>query len=119
MLAPEVAIVGDDHRWQEVEVPIQFTGRPQQQATTIGRDVWVGRGALIRRGVTIGDGAVVAARAVVTNDVEPYSVVAGVPARHKSWRFADPAVRLRHNAMLRGPVVPREVAEPLPLREEW
>ena len=49
--------------------------------TKIGRDVWIGANAVILGGVTIGDGAVVAAGAVVTKDVEPGTVVAGVPAR--------------------------------------
>ena len=43
--------------------------------------VWIGFGATILKGVTIGEGAVVAARSVVTRDVEPYTVVAGNPAR--------------------------------------
>jgi maltose O-acetyltransferase len=47
----------------------------------IGDDVWVGNGAMILKGVTIGDRAVVAARAVVTKDVPPDTVVAGNPAR--------------------------------------
>jgi len=49
--------------------------------TKIGRDVWIGANAVILGGVAIGDGAVVAAGAVVTKDVEPGAVVAGVPAR--------------------------------------
>lgn len=47
----------------------------------IGEDVWVCSHAVILRGVTIGDGAVVAAGAVVNQDVPPYAMVAGVPAR--------------------------------------
>jgi len=43
--------------------------------------VWIGAGAIILRGVTIGEGAVVSAGAVVTKDVEPYTIVGGVPAR--------------------------------------
>ena len=47
----------------------------------IGDDVWIARGAVILKGVTIGSGAVVAANSVVNRDVEPNSIVGGVPAR--------------------------------------
>ena len=53
----------------------------------IGHDVWFGTDALILSGVTIGNGAVIGARSVVTKDVAPYSIVAGVPARHLRSRF--------------------------------
>lgn len=48
---------------------------------TIGNNVWIGSNAVILSGVTIGDWAVVAAGAVVSKDVEPYTVVGGIPAR--------------------------------------
>ena len=54
---------------------------------TIGSDVWIGRGAKVLSGVTIGHGAVVAAYSVVTADVEPFAIVAGVPAVVKRYRF--------------------------------
>ena len=53
----------------------------------VGNDVWVGESAIIMDGVTIGNGAIVAAGAVVTRDVPPYAVVAGVPARIIRYRF--------------------------------
>jgi acetyltransferase-like isoleucine patch superfamily enzyme len=61
---------------------------------TIGSDVWLCTDAIILSGVTIGHGAVVAAGAVVTRDVEPYSIVAGNPARHIRWRFEEPTRKL-------------------------
>lgn len=55
----------------------------------IGNDVCIGYGAIILSGVTIGDGAVIGAGAVVNQDVEPYSVVGGVPAKLIKKRFED------------------------------
>ncbi len=57
-----------------------------------GNDVWIGHNAIIMGGVTIGDGAVVAAGAVVTHDVAPYEIVAGVPAKHIGWRYDEPSI---------------------------
>ena len=56
----------------------------------IGNDVWIGEGSLIPGNIVIGNGAVIASRAVVTADVEPYSIVGGVPARHIRYRFDEP-----------------------------
>ena len=55
--------------------------------TTIGNDVWIGYNAYIRSGITIGNGCIIGAGAVVTKNVEPYSVVAGVPAKKIKERF--------------------------------
>lgn len=58
----------------------------------VGSDVWIGYEAVILSGVTIGDGAIIGARAVVTHDVEPYTIVGGVPARPIRRRFDDDTV---------------------------
>ena len=62
---------------------------PQQPYTVIGSDVWIGFGASIIGGVRVGHGACIAAGAVVTHDVEPYTVVAGNPAKPIRKRFSD------------------------------
>ena len=113
MLAPEVAIVGDDHVWDVVGIPIQFAGRPRQTSTEIADDVWIGYRALIRRGVTIHRGAIVAAHSVVTRDVPAYAIVAGCPAVVVGERFSDPEDRGRHDKSLSGAVVATNFAEPL------
>ena len=61
--------------------------------TTIGNDVHIETGVLIRPGVTIGDGAVVLSGAVVRDDVAPYGVVGGNPARLLSMRFSGGQVQ--------------------------
>ena len=53
----------------------------------IGNDVWIGYEAIILSGVNIGDGAIIGARAVVTKDVPPYTVVGGIPAKEIKKRF--------------------------------
>ncbi len=60
--------------------------------TVVGNDVWIGHGATIMPGVTIGDGAIVATAAVVTHDVEPYTIVGGNPAQLIRRRFAGDVV---------------------------
>ena len=59
----------------------------------IGNDVWIGYDAVIMAGVTIGDGAIIGTRAVVTKDVEPYSIVGGVPAKEIRKRFAPDVIK--------------------------
>jgi phosphonate metabolism protein (transferase hexapeptide repeat family) len=67
----------------------------RSRAVSNGHDSWIGHGAIILAGRSIGTGAVVAAGAVVTKDVAPYSIVAGVPAKMVKPRFpADIARRL-------------------------
>ena len=58
----------------------------------IGNDVWIGYEAVILAGVSIGDGAIVGARAVVTKDVPPYTIVGGVPAKPIRRRFDEATV---------------------------
>ncbi len=59
----------------------------------IGNDVWIGYDAVIMAGVTIGDGAIIGTRAVVSKDVEPYSIVGGVPAKEIRKRFAPDVIK--------------------------
>lgn len=56
---------------------------------SVGNDVWVAAGAHILRGVHVSDGAVIAANAVVTKDVPPYAIIAGVPGKIIGYRFSE------------------------------
>ncbi|MGX8852602.1 CatB-related O-acetyltransferase [Amedibacillus sp. YH-ame10] len=58
----------------------------------IGNDVWIGYEAVIMAGVNIADGAIIAARAVVTKDVPPYTIVGGVPAKEIKKRFSEETI---------------------------
>lgn len=69
----------DDNAW--------FAHR-RSRRTVIGHDTWIGHGAQVRPEVTIGHGAVVAGGAIVTKDVAPYMIVAGVPAVPMRARLA-------------------------------
>ena len=59
----------------------------------VGNDVWIGFDAVVMAGVTIGDGAIVGSRALVTKDVEPYTIVGGIPARAIKRRFDEPTIQ--------------------------
>lgn len=67
-----------------------FFEKRASRVAHIGHDTWIGHGAVIRPEVKIGTGAVVATMAVVTKDVEPYQIVAGIPAKPMRARFARP-----------------------------
>lgn len=62
--------------------------------TVIGSDVWIGEFVTVKGGCHIGDGAVVGARSVVTHDIPPFAIVAGVPARIIGWRFDEMKIEL-------------------------
>jgi hypothetical protein len=61
----------------------------QENPVIIGHDVWIGHGVTVTAGVTVGTGAVIGAGAVVTKDVEPYTVVGGVPAKRIKRRHSQ------------------------------
>jgi len=67
----------------------QFFERRKNRITTIGHDTWIGHGAIIMPEVKIGNGAVVGSGAIVTKDVEPYTIVVGMPAIPVKKRFSD------------------------------
>lgn len=71
-----------------------FSSFPYKGDTIIGNDVWIGTGATIMPGVEIGDGAIVGAKSVVTGYVEPYTIIAGNPAREIRKRFDNELICL-------------------------
>lgn len=81
--------------WDDAADDAGFFAARAARRTVIGPDTWLGHGTIVKPEVTIGAGAIVAAGAVVTRDVAPYMIVAGVPAVPLRARFApDIAERL-------------------------
>lgn len=62
------------------------------KVATIGNDVWMGHNVNVLAGVNVGDGAVIAAGAVVTKDVPPYAIMAGIPATIRHYRFSEDVI---------------------------
>jgi chloramphenicol O-acetyltransferase type B len=78
------------HPFQFTNTDLHYDG--QVAPAEIGHDVWIGREAMVMEGVKVGTGAVIATRAVVTRDVPPYAVVAGIPARIVRYRHTPEVI---------------------------
>ena len=74
--------------WDDVADDADFMAHRASRRTVIGPDTWLGHGVIVKPEVTIGAGAVIASGAVVTKDVPPYMIVAGLPAQPMRPRFA-------------------------------
>jgi acetyltransferase-like isoleucine patch superfamily enzyme len=101
-LAPHVAIWESLHDYGKMTTYALFAsffGEDFRKDITskgsvqIGNDVWVGTHSIVLSGVTIGDGAVIGAGSVVSKDIPPYTIAAGVPAVPVRPRFAEEVIR--------------------------
>ncbi len=101
MLASQVSVVGGDHVFDVVGTPSIWAGRDINKEVVIEDDVWIGHGVIIMHGVRIGEGSIVAAGSVVTKDVDPYSIVAGVPAKKMRPRFDEAEEELHRRELVR------------------
>ena len=81
MMGPEVVILSLDHSYSDTKTPMMFQGNREDRSVIIGDDTWIGTRVIILPGVRIGDGSIIAAGSVVTNNVEPFSIVGGNPAK--------------------------------------
>jgi acetyltransferase-like isoleucine patch superfamily enzyme len=81
MLANGCFVTDSSHRYDDPEKPITWQGFESKGPTRIGDNCWLGANVVVTSGVSIGERCVVGANSVVTKDVEPYSIVAGAPAR--------------------------------------
>ena len=106
MIARDTILLTGNHRTDLVGRYINTVTNSEKrdfddQEIVICDDVWIGVRCIILKGVTIGEGAIVGAGAVVTKDVEPYSIVAGVPAKKIGMRF-NPDELERHLQIIKG-----------------
>jgi acetyltransferase-like isoleucine patch superfamily enzyme len=81
LVGPNAVLLSSQHHWSDPTLPIVLQGH-RLAPTTVGDDVWIGANVVVTPGVTIATGTVVGAGSVVTADTAPYTIVAGVPARH-------------------------------------
>lgn len=88
IIGPNCVIHSGNHKFDDLKKPIRYQGF-EASDVRIGKDVWIAANVLVLSGVTIGDGSVVAAGSVVVKDVEPFSIVAGVPAKLIGSRKKD------------------------------
>jgi phosphonate metabolism protein (transferase hexapeptide repeat family) len=78
--------------WEDATDDPAFFAARAARRTSLGADCWIGHGAIIKPEVTVGIGAIVASGAVVTRDVDPFMIVAGVPAQPIRARFAPQVI---------------------------
>jgi maltose O-acetyltransferase len=94
MVAPNVLFLKENHRYDNIEAPIDGQGYTEIALPVIEDWAWIGERAIILPGRRVGRGAIVGAGAVVTRDVEPFSIVAGNPARPIGHRESGSSGRL-------------------------
>ena len=85
IIGPNVIINSGNHKTSNTKLPIRKQGH-ELTPIIIEDDVWIGANAVVLAGTTLGKGSVIGAGAVVTKNIEPYSIVGGVPAHQISIR---------------------------------
>lgn len=81
MMGSDVVVITRNHAFSRTDIPMMHQGFEEEQPVVIEDDVWIGDRVIILPGVRVGQGSILAAGAVVSRDVEPYTIVGGVPAR--------------------------------------
>ncbi|NCO72197.1 MULTISPECIES: hypothetical protein [Shewanella] len=104
LIAPRCGLINrGEHIYNKPCQTIYDGGRSRSEMIVIEDDVWIGYGSTILGGVRIGEGSIVAANSLVINDVPPYSIVAGNPAKIIKERFSLDEI-LKHREMIRNKV---------------
>ena len=89
MMGPYCMMCTSNHAIGDLTTPMRKQGHAERKPIVIGNDIWIGARVTILPGVHVGDGSVIGAGAVVTKDVEPYSIVAGNPAKKIGSRLTE------------------------------
>jgi acetyltransferase-like isoleucine patch superfamily enzyme len=85
LMSPNVSIFAESHNFSRLDIPIRDQGVTREE-TIVEDDCWLATASILLAGTRVGRGAIVAAGAVVTKDVPPYAIVAGVPAKLQGYR---------------------------------
>ncbi|MDA8940075.1 hypothetical protein N9H48_06690 [Pseudoalteromonas marina] len=99
LISSDFRVIGNDHGMFNIGVPMRIA-EPEKKAlmtTVIESEVWIGQGVTILSGVRIGRGAVIGANSLVNKDIEPYTIVGGVPARKIKARFTEDEVKVHQS----------------------
>ena len=100
MFGPQIMIIGGDHDFQTLGVPLRFAKNSGRSSPiVVENDVWIGARCTILKGVRIGTGSIIGAGSVLTRDIPAYSVAAGVPCRVIRPRFSEEELE-QHRQML-------------------
>ncbi len=89
MMGIDILMFTNEHRHDDITIPMGLQGRTKVEPIVIEDDVWIGSRSLIMKGIRIGHGAIIAAGSVVTKDVPPYEIWGGNPARLLKSRLMD------------------------------
>lgn len=81
MMGEDVTVITRNHKHDRTDIPMMEQGFEAEKTVYIGNDVWIGDKVVLLSGVHIGDGCIIGAGAVVTHDIPPYTIAAGVPAK--------------------------------------
>jgi acetyltransferase-like isoleucine patch superfamily enzyme len=91
MFANGCFITDGNHRFDDPELPVPWQGFTTKGPTRVGDNVWCGANVVVTTGVTIGERCVIGANSVVTRDIPPFSIAAGIPAKvAKAVKYPDP-----------------------------
>jgi acetyltransferase-like isoleucine patch superfamily enzyme len=81
MIGPNVSIIGNNYRYDRLDVPVRLQEKVSTRGIRVGRDVWIGAGCVLLDGADIGDGSILAPNSVVSGPIPERSIARGDPAK--------------------------------------